>query len=236
MEKNKTCSSGAELRFTSFLFAKLAPAFKSMLSNEKIALKQELENLIAARQDQLFLRTYSLSGLRAEYDVLFWLIACDVDTVQRVWGQISTTGVGRYLQPVKSFVGIYHLSEHPPKKEQDGGSCVPRHLFGKYKYMLLHPLVRSHTWYEISEGERQKFLGERQEVLAKYGSVIEHTFCSCGLDDQEHIVVRESSSLEDLANASRELREQRIKMFTQQDTPYLFCVGRDLRDILDSIG
>jgi len=223
------------MRFSSFLFVKLNPAFKGLLSNEKITLKQELENLIASRQDELFLRTYSLSGLRAEYDVLFWLVACDVDTIQRVWGQISTTGVGRHLQLVKSFVGLYNLQEHISKKDQDN-PCVPRHLFGKYKYMLLHPLVRSHTWYEISEPERQKFLAERQSVLGRYSSVIEHFFCSCGLDDQEQIVVRESNSLEDLAMASRELREQRIKMFTQLDTPYLFCVGRDLRDILDSIG
>lgn len=234
MEKNKACPPTTNMRFASFLFVKLNPAFKNLLSNEKIALKQELENLVASRQDEMFLRTYSLSGLRAEYDALFWLMACDVDTVQKVWGRISTTGAGKYLQLEKSFVGIYNL-EHASKKDQED-SCVPRHLFGKYKYMLLHPLVRSHTWNEISEAERQKFLSERLDVLAKRSSVIEHFFCSCGLDDQEQIVVRESNSMEDLAMASKELREQRIKMFTQVDTPYLFCVGRDLRDILDSIG
>ncbi len=232
MEKKTTHNDG--IRYANFLFLRMDPAFRRLLSNERIAAKQELENMVSSVQESVFLRTYSLSGLNAGCDMLLWMASPDVRAIQKAWARIAAAGAGTYLSPAQCYIGIYSLPEPLSKKETEGG--IPPGLFGKNRYMVLHPLVRSHTWYELSDAERNKFLGERQNVLARFSGVTEHFFCSCGLDDQEFIVVREADALEDLALASRELREQRIKMFTKRDTPSMLCVGSDLRDILDSLG
>lgn len=232
MEKQKVYS---DHRYSSFLFLKLDDKYRHMMSNERIAAKQELETLVACRQDEIFLRTYSLYGLKAGADMLLWLVSPELMYIQKAWAQFSTTGAGKYFSVAQSYLGLYQLAANFPKKEMECG-VVPKDLFGKFRYMLLHPLTRTHEWYELSMQEREKFQHERSSALAKYPLVTEHFFSSYGLDDQEHIVVRESNNIEDLAMASRELREQRIKMFTKCATPNMLCVGRDLREILDSLG
>jgi len=224
----------AETKYADFIFIKVDEKFRHLLSNERIAAKQELENAVCSLQDEVFLRTYSLLGLEADCDMLLWLMAADLPSVQKAWSRISTMGAGRFFQPAKCFLGLCQLPLAAKKDVDCAG--IPKNLFGGKRYMVLHPLVRAHAWHELSHEERDRFRAERQAVLAKYPSVAEHFFSSCGLDDQEHVVIRESESLEDLAAASRELRERRIKNFTRRDTPNLLCVGSDLSRILDSLG
>jgi len=229
MEKNKP----EELRYASFLFLQMDAKFRHLLSNEKIAAKQEFENEVAHFEENLFLRTYSLQGLKAGCDMLLWLMAADLRPLQKCWTRISTAGAGKYLSIAQSYIGLYHSTYPAVKKEAE---CAPKNFMGKHRYMLLHPIVRAHTWYELSEQERLRFMSERTGTLDKYKAMSEHFFHSYGLDDQELLVVREANSLPDLADASRELRDQRLKMFTVKDTPNMLCVGTDLRDILDSLG
>ncbi|MFA5160658.1 MAG: chlorite dismutase family protein [Elusimicrobiales bacterium] len=231
MEKK---SRQSDIRYANFLFLKAAPEFRRLLSNERIAAKQELENTVSAAQEEVFLRTYSLVGLDARCDMLLWMAAPDIRLIQKAWSRISTSGAGRYFTPAMCFIGLFTLPEQPPARNCAGG--VPAGLFGKYRYMLLHPLVRAHAWHELSQPERDKFLAERQAALSRFPGVAEHFFHSYGMDEQEHIVVREADALEDLALASRDLRELRIKQFALRDTPNMLCVGADLAEILDSLG
>ncbi|MCX5783426.1 MAG: chlorite dismutase family protein [Elusimicrobia bacterium] len=222
-------------RYSSFMFLRLDGKFRHLMSNERIAAKQEFENLVGACQEKVFLRTYSLVGIKAGYDMLMWIISHDIDALQKTWGALSNAGIGKYLSAEKSFLGVYPLPETPDAKEL-AMAGVFKNPFGKFKYMLLHPLSRTHSWHEMTEEERRKFTDEREAVLKKHPDVIEHFFYSYGLDDQEYIVVRESDNMEELAATCKQLREQRIKMFTKKDSPALFCVGRDLREILDTLG
>ena len=234
MDKNKLIDSPN--RYLSFMFLRLDGKFRHLVSNEKIASKQEFENLIGSCQEKLFLRTYSLSGMKSGCDMLMWLISPEIDLIQNMWGRVAGTGIGKYLIAQKSFLGVYRLARLDfENKDLDCGD-IPKNLFGKYKYMLLHPLVRSHSWHELPKAEKQKFLDERKTIISKHPKVVEHSFASYGLDDQEHIIMRESDSMEELISVCRELRKQKIKGFTVCDTPVFFCVGKDLREILDSFG
>lgn len=233
MEKAKHVHS-ADL-YSSFMFIRLSLKFRHLMSNERITAKQEFENIIASCQEKLFLRTYSLTGIRADCDILFWRISPDADVLQQISTRMFSTGIGKFFIPVHSFLGIFQLPETAARREMECG-FLPKGFLGGCRFLHLHPLVRSHSWYELSESERQKLMAERAPVLSRHPNVQEHFFNSFGLDDQELIVVRESDRLDDLAKAAKELREQRIKAFTQRDTPSLLCFGRDLRDILDAMG
>jgi len=230
-EKAKPHASVQQTRYSNFIFVKADDKFRLLLSNERIAAKEALANLVAELEDEVFLRSYSLVGLKAGMEMMLWLAAQDIESMQKAWARITVTGAGRYLSPCLCLLGSYQSAEAHRK---DDSSC--KEAFGRHRYLFVHPLSRTHEWYELSSAERQKFLSERQAVLARHHGVQEFMFSSTGLDDQEHIVARESASLEELTAATRELREQRIKMFTRLQTPGLLCVGTDLRDILDTIG
>jgi chlorite dismutase len=230
MEKSK---KSPNLVYSSFMFLRLDPSFRRLISNEKIAAKQEFENVVASCQEKLFLRTYLVAGLRADCDVLFWRMSQDADYLQDLCARTFSAGIGRYFIPAHSFLGIHPLPEGPRKDLEFG--FLPKDLFGRHKYLLLHPVIKSHLWYDLSEDERESLMQERNGVLLKYSDIQENFFMSYGLDEQELLVIREARSLSDLASATRELREQRLKRYTASDRPVFFCVGRDLRDILDAI-
>jgi len=231
MEKTKKSAN----IYSSFMFVKLQPDFRRLISNEKIAAKQEFENMVGACQEKVFLRTYMVSGLRADSDILFWRMSDDLAYLQEICARTFSTGAGKYLTPVHSFLGVHNGPENAqPKKDLDFG-FLPKDTFGRYRYMLLHPVVKAHTWYELSEEEREKLMTERTLVAARYKEIHENFFLSYGLDDQEIIVAREAKALDDLIGATQELRQLRIKHYTTIDKPVFLCLGKPLTEILDAI-
>ena len=221
--------------YSSFLFLKLQPEFRRLVSNEKIAAKQEFENMVAACQDKVFLRTYMVSGLRGDTDLLFWRMSDDLPYLQEICARTFSLGAGRYLTPTHSYLGVYKPPEDAVFSPELEFGFLPKDLFGRYRYMLLHPVVKSHTWYEMSDEERAKLLAERAAVVSRHNDIHENFFFSYGLDEQEMIVQREARTLEGLIAATEQLRAQRIKAHTIVDKPVFLCLGRDLREIMDAI-
>ncbi len=221
--------------FSSFVFLKLDPAFRRLISNEKIAAKQEFENMVGTCQEKVFLRTYMTTGLRADSDILFWRVSDDLERLQDICARTFSVGVGHYLLPSHSYLGVYHPGEQTGAIKDLEFGYLPKDVFGRHKFMLIHPVVKSHLWYDLSEEERRKLQAGRSAVMAKYREIQENFFQSYGLDEQEMIVTREARHLDELVSATKELREQRIKNYTAVDKPVFLCIGRDLREILDAI-
>jgi chlorite dismutase len=221
--------------YSSFMFVKLQPEFRRLISNEKIAAKQEFENMVGAAQEKLFLRTYLTSGLRSDADILIWRMSDDLPYLQEVGARTFSAGAGRYFTPSYCYLGVHQGADPAlPKKDLEFG-FLPKETFGRHRYMLLHPVVKTHNWYELSSDERAKLMGERAAVVSRYKDIQENIFTSCGLDEPDMIVCREAKALEDLTAATHELRLQRIKHYTFDDKPVFLCLGRDLREIMDAI-
>ncbi len=231
MEKTKKT---AEI-FSSFMFVKLQPEFRRLISNEKITAKQEFENMVGSAQEKLFLRTYMVSGLRSDSDILFWRMSDDLPYLQEVCARTFSSGAGRYFIPSYTYLGVYQVQDAGlPKKDLDFG-FLPKDTFGRFRYLLFHPVVKTHAWYELSDEERAKLMADRTQVLSRYRDIQENFFMSYGLDEPDMIVAREARALDDLTAATQELRQQRIKSYTCGDKPVFLCLGRDLREIMDAI-
>lgn len=220
--------------YSSFVFLKLNEKFRHLVSNEKIAAKQEFENMIAGCQERLFLRTYFLTGLKEKCDLLFWRMSDNLEYLQEICAKTFSVGIGKYFETTKSYLGEFALPENANRKDMELG-FVPKNAFGVYKYMLIHPLIKSQTWYEMSPYERENLKKERETVMNRYGNINENFFTSYGIDDQDMLVSREAKSLEDLIKVTKELKKQRIKNYTVEDRPVFLCIGKDLREILDNL-
>jgi chlorite dismutase len=221
--------------YSSFMLVKLQPEFRRLISNEKIAAKQEFENMVGTAQEKLFLRTYMVSGLRSDSDILFWRMSDDLAYLQEIGARTFSAGAGRYLTPTFCYMGVHQGPDVSASGKDLDFGFLPKDTFGRYRYMLLHPVVKAHTWYELSEQEREKLMAERSQVVSRYHDIQENFFISYGLDEPDMIVAREAKSLEDLTAATHELRQQRIKSYTCADKPVFLCLGRDLREIMDAI-
>lgn len=221
--------------YSSFMFVKLQPEFRRLISNEKIAAKQEFENMVGSAQEKLFLRTYMVSGLRSDSDILFWRMSDDLAYLQEICARTFSAGAGRYMTPSYTYLGLHQADDSGRDAKDLDFGFLPKDTFGRHRYLLLHPVVKSHTWYELSDAERAKLLAERSAVAGKYKDIQENFFLSYGLDEPDMLVAREAKALEDLVSATHEFRQQRIKSYTCEDKPVFLCLGRDLREIMDAI-
>ncbi|MEW5950922.1 MAG: chlorite dismutase family protein [Elusimicrobiota bacterium] len=216
--------------YSSFLFLRLKSEFRLLVSNEKIAAKQEFENLVGNCQEKIFLRTYFLTGLKKSCDILFWRMSEDLQFLQEICSRTFSSGIGKYFEQTDSYIGMYKA----PSETKDLFSFMQNN-FGIYKYLLIHPLIKSQIWYEMTHEEREALISERGKVLSSFGDIKENFFYSYGIDDQDMVVTRESKDLEKLVEATKELKKQRIKNYTLSDRPVYLAIGRDLRDILDGL-
>ncbi|NLH39526.1 MAG: chlorite dismutase family protein [Elusimicrobia bacterium] len=212
--------------FSIFTFVRLSNRFNHLQQNEKITLKQEFENSIANFQEKIFLRTYFTSGLKEDCDILFWRMHSSLDYLQNICARTFSIGIGKYMDVRYTYIGAKDFQ----KSMDDINSS-----FGIYPYLLVHPLNKSHEWYDLSDEDRKKMMKERENVLSKYTKIQENFFISYGIDDQDMIVVREASDINNLISATENLKCLKNKCYTTNDRPVFLSIGKDLREILDNI-
>ena len=213
--------------FALFTFVKLSNEFKKLELNAKIALKQEFENAIANCQEKIFLRTYSVSNLKEDCDILMWRMHPSIEFLQEKSTKTFSVGIGRYMKIKYTYIGF---------KSSELSLNDMNKVYGVYQYLLLHPLIKSQSWYELSDKERSALINERISIIKEYPNLSEIVFESFGIDDQDMIVVREAKEISDLIECTARLKKLKNKSYTLNDKPVFLCIGRDLGYILDMLG
>ncbi len=223
-------------QYVNFAFYKLDPAFRRLQSNERIVHKQEFLSAIEGFQKKLMFLTYSLVGLRADCEILFWRIGQDLDAFQEMTSRLQSTGIGKYLIPVYSYLAMTKRSLYVDKINPEHDDARLKIVPGKSKYLFVYPFVKTREWYHLPIEERQKMMDEHIRIGSKYVSVKLNTTYSFGLDDQEFVVAFETDIPKDFLDLVQELRESKGSKYTLRDTPTFTCVNKDLSAILDSLG
>jgi len=213
--------------YSIFSFIKLSNSFNHLEMNEKTILKQKFEDSIAHCQEKIFLRTYFVSGLKENCDIMIWRMHNSLDYLQKICASTMRVGIGRHMETIYSYIGMKNFKTENLDELNNRA--------GIYPYLILHPLNKSKEWYDLDEKERERLISEREKILSQYNNIAENFFISFGIDDQDMIVVREASKIEDLIDATRKLKTMKTKSYTISDKPTFLCVGKDLREILDTL-
>ena len=225
-------------QFVNFQFLKIDPAFRRLPKAERDALRAELaESYRAWSQDRgVILRSYSLVGVRADCDLMFWRIGYDMDALQKMASDVLNTGMGRYLLPAYSYLSMTKRSQYDDKEHPAHNDTRVRVVPGRAKYIFVYPFVKTRQWYLLSLEERQRVMDEHIQVGNKYNRVKINTTYSFGLDDQDFVVAFESNYPQDFVDLVMELRETQSSLFTIRDTPIFTCVRREIDEALSLIG
>ena len=175
---------------------------------------------------------YSTIGLRTEGDVLLWRMAESVDDLDRSAADLLAAGVGRWLTPRLSMIGLIRPSQYvkrPTGQEQS--------LFSEQRsrYLVVYPFSKSIEWYLSPADERQRVMSGHMKVGHRYPQVRQLLAYSFGLDDQEFIVAYETDDLVAFQDLVRDLRETESRRATTQDTPIVTAIHRPLGEILDML-
>jgi chlorite dismutase/nitrite reductase/ring-hydroxylating ferredoxin subunit len=226
----------ATRQYVQFAFYKVDPEWRRITRDEREAAKQDLEQLVASLGGRMQVRTYSLTGIRADADLMFWHIADTLEPFQEAATRLFGTRLGPYLRPAYSYLAMTRKSVYVDKTESSAPSRRLRLTPGTSKYLFVYPFVKTRPWYVLSQEERQRMMDVHIRVGRKYPSVKLNTTYSFGLDDQEFVVAFETDEPGDFLDLVMELREAESSLYTLRDTPTFTCIATSPRGMLDALG
>jgi len=219
--------------FVHYGFYRIDNAWHLLPHATRVEHKAELATLIESVEEPLSVRTYGLTGIRADADLLLWSIAPSPVVIQRLGIAIRGTAIAAYLRPAYAYLAmtkrsIYvrnsRINDRRLNLEPAGAS-----------YLFVYPFVKTRAWYQLSLDERQRLMNEHIRIGHKYPSVKLNTTYSFGLDDQEFVVAFETDKPEDFLDLVMELREAESSLYTLRDTPTFTCVAMSIREALDAL-
>jgi chlorite dismutase len=170
---------------------------------------------------------YTVTGYRADADMLLWLVGHAADDVQDSLLAFRHTRLGRSLRPVWSAIGVHREAEfaksHTPAFMRDEEPC---------RYVSVYPYVRSLEWYLLPEAERAEMLREHGMMGRSRPEVRANTVSAFALGDYEWLLAFECDELEPIVDLMRLLRGAQARRHTREEIPFHAGRRRPLADVV----
>lgn len=219
----------ADERFVHAWLLRLDPAWRRLPLAEREADIAAFCEAAARAEHRLMQHAYSTIGLRAEGDLLVWRMSRRLEEVEETAADLLASGIGRWLAPAHSFIGLTRPSQYvkrPTAQEQS--------LFSgeRSRYLVVYPFVKSVDWYLTPLEQRKEVMAGHMRVGHRYPQVRQLLAYSFGLDDQEFVVAYETDDLVAFQDLVRDLRETESRRSTLRDTPILTGIHRPLGEVL----
>lgn len=210
------------------------PAWRRAPNEERAMHKKEFADALAS-VPACAVHPYSTVGLRAEADLLLWLVSGDVQAVQDVQAAMNGTHLGRMLECTHSYLAMTKPSRYLKGHTHEGQEAdLPPGPIGE-RYLFVYPMDKVRAWYRLPFDERRKAMGEHFKIGHAYPDVKIHTGYSFGIDDQEFVVAFEGPSLGRFLDLVEELRGSDASAYTARDVPIFTGVRMPIEQILDQI-
>ena len=224
-------------QFVKYSFYRVDPLWRRLPDEERSAGKAELAAVVEETSGHMFIRSYSLVGLRGDADFLLWQSADSLESIQQTATSLLATGLGRYLTQPHSYLAMTRRSAYVRDHRHSGQEGTEARLRpGDGAYFIVYPFLKTREWYLLPQEERQRMMNDHFRVGHRYPSVKINTTYSFGLDDQEFVVGFETDSPSDFLDLVMELRGVEGSLYTLRDTPIFTCIRRPIDETLDSLG
>jgi chlorite dismutase len=219
-------------QFLNYAFYRLDPGFRRLPAGEQRAAAAAFIELVHEWQasDDLILRTYSLVGLRADVDFMFWRIAFDPLCFQTTEAALRRSRLGAWLAPAYSYLSLQRRSQYVNKLKGAGESVEL--LAGQGKYLFVYPFTKTRDWYRLSPHARQGLMDEHIAASAPFKGVHLNTSYSYGIDDQDFVVAFDSDYPQEFVDLVGRLRYTEASLYTQRDTPMFACAQAPIEAIV----
>ena len=187
-----------------------------------------LDDLLA--KDVYTRGTYSVSGYRADADLLVWWTCPDPDQLQAAYTSFRRTALGRSMEPVWAVVGLHRPAEF-------NKSHIPAFVKRETpeKYICVYPFVRSLDWYLLPPDERRDMLAEHGKMAREYPDVRSNTVACFALNDYEWLLAFEAAELHRIVDLMRHLRGAEARRHTRKEVPFYTGVRLPIAEIVASL-
>jgi chlorite dismutase len=173
---------------------------------------------------------YDVSGLRADADLLVWLVGGSAEELQAALRTLRRTREISPLLPTWNAMGVHRDAEF----SRDHAPAYARGLPPK-GWVTVYPFVRSYEWYILPAAERGAMLADHGRTGREYPQVQSNTVASFALGDYEWLLALEADDPIDLVDLMRHLRATEARRHVREEVP--FFTGRlidaaELADLL----
>ncbi len=173
---------------------------------------------------------YTITGYRADADMLLWLVGHSADAVQDALIAFRHSTLGQTLRPVWSAIGVHREAEFAK-------SHTPAFMRGEapLKYVSVYPYVRSLEWYLLPEDERSEMLREHGMMGRSRPEVRANTVSAFALGDYEWLLAFECDELEPIVDLMRHLRSAQARRHTREELPFHTGRRRPLGEVVEDL-
>ncbi len=232
--RNETTDKPMRRQYVKFSVYEIDPAWRRLDPSTRESGKDELCRIVQGFSSRLFVKSYSLIGMRGDADFLLWQIADRLEDIRDLSATVYGSRMGAYLHMPHSFLAMTRRSIYVSPDDPHASRLIITPTAAKY--LFVYPFVKTRAWYKLSKDTRQAMMDDHIAIGRKYPSVKLNTTYSYGLDDQEFVVAFETDEPSDFLDLVMELREAEASSYTERDTPIFTCIAMELREALDSLG
>jgi chlorite dismutase len=218
-------------QYVAYTLYNVDPAWRRLPVEERAAGKEALAEVVAAWQERMDLRAYSLVGVRPEVDFMFWKLTERYDDLRELAVDINATPIAGYLETPYSYLATTKPSQYFEDKSKRPRRVIPRGA----PYLVVYPFVKKRDWYALPMDDRRRAMTEHAAVGSRFPTITNHTTYSFGIDDQEFMTAFECESPADFLQLMMTLRETEASRYTERDTPIFVGTAQELPEILDSL-
>lgn len=163
--------------------------------------------------------TYDVSAMRADADIMVWLVGPEADRLQSAVRDVRRSELFEGTDIAWSAMGVHREAEfaknHSPSFYR---GVAPK------GWVCVYPFVRSYEWYILPPEERGRMLRDHGLLGRDFPQVLSNTVSSFALGDWEWILGLESDDVIDLVDMMRHLRATDARMHVREEIP--FYTGR----------
>jgi chlorite dismutase len=214
--------------YAHFLVLRSTPELRALDAAARDQAFHEADVLLKEWSDRVTLRgAYSTVGLRADADLVLWLVAPSIDLIQDLTVALRRTDLGKRLELSHAFTGIVRPAEFT-------ANHAPAFVRGEAprRFLCVYPFVRTPEWYLLPPEERAGLLREHGEMGREFPDVLANTTSAFGINDWEWILAFEADDLGRIVDCIRRLREAEARKYTKVEIPFVTGIRKDVPEAL----
>lgn len=248
--------------FASYWLYKAMPEWRRVPKVVRNQMLEEFAQTLEERAGELTLRgAYSLTGLRADADIMLWLLGPSLETAQSLAVALRKTGLGSYLENVYAYTGVVSPSRYAPEHRPAFTKGEPPRT-----YLCMYPFSKTQEWYLLPFERRRTMMAEHGRLGAVHsalpevriavasdrdgdaavavaeappavpvGSVLANTVHAFGLGDHEFVVAFESEDPVAIERMVEDLRSAEVRRYTATDTPIFLGRRKEPLAVLEDL-
>lgn len=162
---------------------------------------------------------YATLGLKTNTIFMLWVQASSLEAIQEFLNKLLHTEIGQYLKITYTLFGMVRNTQYSSVSAKESITTRKGGM-----YLIIYPFTKTYEWYKLSFEKRKELMKGHIAIGRQYPQITQLLLYSYGVDDQEFIVSYETDDLSDFQRLVLELRSDKVRAYTLNDTPIFTCV------------